>query len=211
MLYNILICDDHSIVRSGVKALIKDHLPVQRIDEAGDDTQLAQLVRSFTYDLIMLDINIPGVDFMHQMDWLKIMVPTTKVLIFTTHPEEIYGRRSLQLGAKGYLNKAATNIEIIHAVTKVLQGVTYISNNLRAILSLDPDDEKDKNPFDKLSVRELEIAILINEGQSLPKICSTLNIQYSTANTHKRRIFEKLNVNSTLALSRLMATFKVVD
>lgn len=211
MLYNMLICDDHSIVRSGIKALIKENIPFQRIDEAENDAQLVHLVKSTSYDLVLLDINIPGADFVHQMDWLKIAAPGTRILIFTTHPEDIYGRRSLQLGAKGYLNKTASNTEIIHAIKKVLEGGTYISNTLKELMSGVMDEEKDANPFNKLSVRELEIAMLINNGQSLPQICATLNIQYSTANTHKRRIFEKLNVYNTLALSRLMTTFNVTE
>lgn len=211
MRYNMLICDDHSIVRSGIKALIKENIPFQRIDEAENDAQLVHLVKSTSYDLVLLDINIPGSDFVHQMDWLKIAAPGTRIMIFTTHPEEIYGRRSLQLGAKGYLNKTASNTEIIHAIKKVLEGGTYISNTLKELMSGVMDEEKDANPFNKLSVRELEIAMLINNGQSLPQICATLNIQYSTANTHKRRIFEKLNVYNTLALSRLMTTFNVTE
>lgn len=211
MLYNILICDDHSIVRSGIKALIKENIPFQRIDEAENDAQLVHLVRSIAYDLVLLDINIPGSDFVNQMDWLKTTAPDTRVLIFTTHPEDIYGRHSLQLGAKGYLNKTASNAAIIHAITKVLEGGTYISSTLKELMIGVMDEEKDTNPFNRLSVRELEIAVLINNGLSLPQICSTLNIQYSTANTHKRRIFEKLNVYNTLSLSRLMTTFKVAE
>lgn len=206
---NILIADDHGIVRSGIKALIKQHLENDRIYEAANENEITQQVKTIFLDLILLDINIPGLDFTGMMEWLKHTVPETNVIVFTTYPEDIYGERCLQLGAKGFLNKTASNSEILLALKAVLSGNMYFNGQPQKNTSQLNNGNKSTNPFEKLSARELEIALLIKKGHTLPDICSILNIQYSTANTYKRRIFEKLNVHNAVTLSHLMETFKM--
>ncbi|HEX5153983.1 MAG TPA: response regulator transcription factor [Parafilimonas sp.] len=206
---SILIADDHEIVRVGIKTLISDNLAVKKIDEAGTQTEIIQHVKANFYDLVLLDINIPGCDFIKLMDWLKVTSPGTAVLVFTMHTEDVYGKRCMQIGAKGFLHKTASNNEIIAAINKVLEGKKYINAHLKEILGQSKKETSAGNPVSKLSARELEIALLIHKEVSLPEICTILNIQYSTANTYKRRIFEKLNVHNTLSLSRLLETCKV--
>jgi len=208
-MYKILVADDHNIVRSGIKSLIKENFGASKVDEAADENQIAKLVKEFSYDLLVLDINMANSDFVRLMDWLQVASPDTRILVLTMHPEDIYGLRSLQLGAHGFLRKTASDAEIISAIRTVLDGKKYISPVLAEILSQNASSRSLQNPFETLSARELEIALLLDKGETLPNICSTLNIQYSTANTYKRRIFEKLNVHSILSLSRLMQTFNV--
>lgn len=145
------------------------------------------------------------------MEWLNVKAPATSIIVFTMYTEGVYGKRCMQLGAKGFLHKTASNSEIIAAVTQVLNGKKYLSPHLKDILNQSKEDNVINNPFFKLSSRELEIALLLNKEVSLPEICSTLNIQYSTANTYKRRIFEKLNVSNTISLSRLIQAFKIEE
>jgi len=204
---NFLLADDHSIVRSGINALIKENYNAERIDEAEDENEIVKWVKSYTYDLILLDINMPGSDFVNLMGWLHTMSPVARILVFSMHPEDIYGARCLQLGAWGYLRKTASNEEIIIAIRKVLEGKKYISPIMAEILSQNNSGKNGSNPFENLSSRELEIALLLNKGKSLPEISTVLNIEYSTVNTYKRRIFEKLMVHNVLSLSRLMQTF----
>ena len=206
---NFLIADDHSIVRSGIKEIILKNLPVTKIDEASKEDEIVHYVKSNFYDLIVLDINMPDTDFVKLIDWLHVTSPKTNILVFSMYPEEIYGERCLQLGAKGFLHKTASNTEILSALTQVINGKKYIGATLAEKLQKRNSETEITNPFRALSSRELEIAILINKGHSLPEICTILNIQYSTANTYKRRIFEKLDINSTLTLSRLMQTFNM--
>lgn len=202
----ILIADDHNIIRVGVKGLLQENFSPVQIDEASCGIEIEQLIKAGDYNLILLDINIPDTDFIKLMNWLKVYTPVTAVLIFSVHAETIYGKRCMQLGASGYLNKKASNNEIISAVTKVLKGGKYISPEMEAVLCQPKDTE---NPFSKLSARELEIAMLIKTDHSLPQISDILNINYSTANTYKRRLFEKLNVQTPLALIKLMEAFKI--
>lgn len=208
--YNFLLADDHSIVRLGIKALIKEHFFVHLICEAENGSELVDLVRKHEFDLIMLDINMPDTDFLGLMHWLRATRPEAQVLIFTTHPEEIYGVRCIQLGAGGFLHKTAPDSEIIQAIQRLLENRRYISAELAELLAEKSADKKSANPFDGLSAREMEIALLMDKGISLPDICRQLNIQYSTANTYKRRIFEKLNVFNLISLTRLMRTYGVM-
>jgi len=205
----ILIADERGIVRLGLKTLILENLPVSAIDEAGNENETVNLVKSCFYDLIILDINMPDSDFVKLMHWLSVTTPQTRILIFSMYPESIYAERCLQLGAKGFLHKAASNEEIVYAMKKVLNGKVYINKAFAEIVERNNGDGGIRNPFHRLSSRELEIAALINKGHSLPEICNILNIQYSTANTYKRRIFEKLTVQNALALSRLMRVFNM--
>ncbi|MBV9960741.1 MAG: response regulator transcription factor [Parafilimonas sp.] len=206
---NILVADDHSIVRSGIREIILKNFSFANIDEAANENEIVQHVKSTFYDLIVLDINMPDTDFVKLINWLSVTASKANILVFSMHPEEIYAERCLQLGAKGFLHKTASNEEILAAITKVFNGKNYISPALSEILQKRNNQTEIKNPFNALSSRELEIAILINKGHSLPEICTILNIQYSTANTYKRRIFEKLNITNTLTLSRLMQTFNM--
>src|ERR1700733_2600996 len=99
----ILLADDYSIVRSGVRFLIEDIFPQVQINEAGDEAEIMQSLKSHFYDLIILDIGIPGIDFSNMMNWIRISFPDTRLLVFSMFPEEIYGVRCLQMGARGYL------------------------------------------------------------------------------------------------------------
>lgn len=204
---NVLIADDHSIVRYGIRSLLSRHFDFQEIDEASNEEEITKYVKEKQYQLMVLDIGMPGSDFVNLMGWLKNTSPHTSIVIFTTYPPDIYAERCLQLGARGFLSKTAADSEIILAIKEVCNGASYINAQAKNSAMRSRISDETNNPFDKLSDRELEIAILINSGHTLPDICGILNIQYSTANTYKRRIFEKLNVHNAVSLSHLMQTF----
>ena len=204
---NVLIADDHSIVRYGIKSLLRRHFDFDTINEAEDEDEITIQVKAMFYKLMVLDIGIPGSDFVGLMNWLRNTSPETAIIVFTTYPEDIYAERCLQLGARGFLSKTAPDAEIIYAVRDVQNGGTYINPRAKNVEGSQAIGNKADNPFEKLSDRELEIAHLINGGHKLPDICEILHIQYSTANTYKRRIFEKLNVHNAVSLSHLMQTF----
>jgi two-component system invasion response regulator UvrY len=208
-MYRILLADDHTIVRAGVKAIIMENLTATTIDEAANEDEVVRSIKSSFYDLLILDINMPDTDFINLVQWLRIASPETNIIVLSMYAEELYAERCLQLGAKGYLNKAASNEEIAAAIKKVLVGKIYVNEKLVNSFAATKTETQKQNPFADLSSRELEIALLINRGHSLPEISTSLNIQYSTVNTYKRRIFEKLQVHNAVSLSRLMQTFKV--
>src|SRR6478735_10469242 len=118
----MLLADDHTIVRSGIKLLIEDSEIQIQIDEAGTEGEIVEKIKNNVYDLIVLDIGIPDTDFTSLMQWVTNIAPNSSLLIFSMQPEEIYGIRCLQAGAKGYLRKSASNEEIITAIKRVLNG-----------------------------------------------------------------------------------------
>jgi len=203
-----LLADDQAIVRSGLKAIIRENFGACNIDEAENQSDIIRCVKANSYDLVILDINMEGTDFFQTLGWFKIIAPTTRVLIFTMQPENILGRTCLQLGAWGFISKRAHPDELVLVIKKLLDGQKYISSNLASTL-IDNSHKKTTNPFQNLSARELEIVLLLDEGKTLVEICELLHIEYSTVNTHKRKIFEKLMVGNVLSLSRLMRTFHI--
>jgi two-component system, NarL family, invasion response regulator UvrY len=202
---NFLLADDQPIVRTGLKALISEHFGSCKIDEAENQAEIINCVKTKIYDIVILDINMEGTDFFQILSWFKIIAPNTRVLIFTMQSESILGRTCLQLGAWGFVGKKATQEELLLVIRRVLEGQKYISSNLASTLI--DNAHKMTNPFQNLSARELEIVLLLDEGKTLVEICDLLHIEYSTVNTHKRKIFEKLMVANVLSLSRLMRTF----
>lgn len=205
---NILLVDDHAIVRKGIRSIIDEHLPWNQVDEAGTEQEILQLMKQKQYHLILLDLQIPDTDFSKLMEWIRVKSPQTSVLIFSLHAEEMYGMRCLHLGAKGFLSKSASNEEIIFAINKVLNGEKYLSQKLSELLIDNAyNPHATENPFDRLSQREMEIVTQLEKGKSLTEISQILKIQYSTVNTYKRRIFEKLNVKSVLDLARMVQSF----
>ncbi len=203
---SILLADDHQIVIAGIKNILLSHFDFGRIGEARDEAEIVQALKKHTYDLLLLDVNLPGSDFSSLMEWLSVQAPLTRVIVFTMHSEQLYGLRAIQLGAKGFLQKTASNQEIVLAIRRVMNNQLYISNDLAQYLL---QAKSDNNPFSSLSAREMEIARLLDKGLSLPAICHQLNIQYSTGNTYKRRIFEKLKVDNLITLSKLMSSFHI--
>lgn len=183
-------------------------MEVAQIDEAAREVDIMKHLKETDYDLIVLDISLVETDFTRIMENIAINQKTARVLIFSMYPEEIYGIRCLQLGAKGYIRKTSSDEEISFAIKRVLEGKKYISHDLADLLS-SIDSENTTNPFKSLSSKELEIAKHLNDGMSLLQIANILNIQYSTVNTYKRRLLEKLCVDSVLSMSRLMKLFEI--
>jgi DNA-binding NarL/FixJ family response regulator len=205
----LLLADDHTIVRAGIKILIEESEIQVQVDEAGTGEEIISKVTNNEYDLIVLDIGIPDSDFTSLMQQIIAIAPDTKLLIFSTQPEDVYGIRCIQFGVKGYLHKSAPNQEIITAIKRVLNGEKHFSAALIELVSDRKTEKTTTNPFDSLSPRELEIAKHLNAGKSLNDICILLDIQYSTVNSFKRRLFEKLGVDSVLSLCRLMSSFDI--
>ena len=206
---NILLADDHSIVRMGIKSLLLKGLPEYIVDEAEDESDIEMWVKQKKYQLIILDIDIPQGDFVKLMHWLLTITPDANILIFSMHDESIYGQRCLQLGAKGYLHKSANDNVILNAINRVLSGKKYISPDLAELLSDNKTSDSSLNPLLKLSLREMEIMLLLNKGRTLAEICEVLKIQYSTVSTFKHRIMEKLNVKSMHSLYKFMQSYNL--
>ncbi|HEY0272004.1 MAG TPA: response regulator transcription factor [Chitinophaga sp.] len=199
---NILIADDHTIVRLGITIIIRDMLPKVYISDVDNfDLALKEMAKRH-YDLIILDINIPGGDNLQMIDVLRLRQPKIKILIFSAYDEELYALRYLQAGADGYLVKHSSEHEIKTALQQILNNEKYLSSNIRQQLANGNVKTRPAgNPLLALSNRETEVMQLLIKGSSVADISKTLHLQLSTVSTYKTRIFAKLEVSNIIELA----------
>ena len=203
-----LLIDDHTVVRTGVKTLLLEIYKPCEIFEASDGTTAVEQLKQRNYDLIIMDIQMPSTDAFGLMEYIRISHPEAKVLIFSMSAENIYAKRFLKAGAKGFVSKESSLEEINKAITQVLNNKRYISEAMIDILA-EGSSTNAKNPFQSLSARELEITSMLLSGHTLSEIARSLNIQVSTAGTHKSRLFIKLGVTNVLELKELADFYKL--
>ena len=173
---NILIADDHSIVRAGLKLLISSSIQNVTTDEAEDGEAVIGKMKSAPFDLLILDINMPHTESFSLTTYLLKEYPGLKIIIFTMNQELFFAKRFLKIGAHGYLNKYSKESEIKYAIQKVLGGKRYISDNLAEILSGDLTKKPKDNPFEDLSDREFEVVLQMLKGSSVSEIANTLSL-----------------------------------
>lgn len=206
----VLIADDHTIVRSGLKLIIQDLLPSTVFDEASNGDQVISHVKKNDYEMIVLDINMPGTDSVALVTNLFAYREQSKILIYSMNSEDLYAKRFIKLGVLGYLNKESTSEEIKKAIACVLRGDNYISKRLRKDLSEDMQSKKGgDNPFEKLSDREMQTVKYLLAGHSLLDIRKILNVHSSTVGTYKTRIFEKLKIKTLHDLREMARIYQL--
>ena len=202
-----LLIDDHFVVRAGIKGLLSELYKPCSIYEADDGNQAIVLLKQRHYDLIIMDVQVPKNDMLGLMEYVHIKYPDAKVLVFSMSPENIYAKRFLKAGARGFLSKESTAEETIKAVNLVINNRKYVSESLAETLADDTLNDSPSNPFDRLSAREFEIASMLLQGQQLSAIAKTLSLQPSTVGTHKAKIFIKLGVSNILQLKEIAAAY----
>ena len=206
----VLIADDHTIVRSGIKLIIQDLLPATVFDEASNGDEVISCVKKNDYEMIVLDINMPGTDSVTLVTNLFAYREQPRILIYSMNSEDLYAKRFIKLGVLGYLNKESKSEEIRKAITCVLRGDNYISKKLKMDLREDMHSKKGgDNPFEKLSDREIQTVKYLLHGYSLREIRKILNVHSSTVGTYKTRIFEKLKIRSVRDLSELARMYQL--
>jgi two-component system, NarL family, invasion response regulator UvrY len=206
----VLIADDHTIVRAGIKLIIQDLLPSTVFDEAANGDQVISCVKKNDYEMIVLDINMPDTDSITLVTNLFAYREQSKILIYSMNSEDLYAKRFIKLGVLGYLNKESRSEEIRKAITCVLRGDKYISKKLKKELNEDLHSKKGgDNPFEKLSDREIQTVKYLLHGYSLLEIRKILNVHSSTVGTYKTRIFEKLKVKSVRDLDELAKMYQL--
>ncbi|WP_439556697.1 response regulator [Dyadobacter sp.] len=206
----ILLVEDHSIVRMGVKLLIEDFMNPVSVVESGSFNETLRHLQSRFFDLVILDIKIPGGEGFNMIGKIRSIQSKVKILIFSSQDEELYALHYYKAGASGYLPKDASNDELEKAITAVLSGGTYISKVVQHQLVSNSMLEKDhkQSPLEILSSRELEIMDMLLVGKWTKDIATDLNIKESTVSTYKARIFEKLNVTNILELFKKVEIYK---
>jgi DNA-binding NarL/FixJ family response regulator len=199
----ILITDDHPIVRQGIRQILEDD-KFQRfgqIEEAVNGKELLEKIKSAFFDVILLDISLPGRSGLEILGEVKKIARTSAVLILSIYPEEQYAIRAIKLGASGYLNKASAPEELIEAIIKVSEGGRYLTSSLTESITINFFND-DKPLGDKLSIRELEVITLLAEGKTLSNIATDLSLSPKTISTYRERILAKLNLKTTSDIIR---------
>lgn len=205
-MHRFLLADDHAIVRRGIRLIIEDNFTSPALDEAENGGQLIDQVKAHAYNIVLLDIEMPDSDLSTLIPWIKLMQPDCEVLVLTGQPENVFGLRCMRLGAAAFLTKDAPEKEIVDALQSLLLRKKFVTSSMADILT---EAESGMAPIETLSDREMQIALMLEKGIGLPEICRQLHIQYSTVNTYKRRIYEKLNVGDLLSLSKLLHAYGI--
>lgn len=200
MSYKILIVDDHLVIKAGVSIILNSEIDNLDIQYSSTFSETLEKVKSFNYDLIILDINIPGGKNIEMISEIRAIAPEVKILMFSAHEEEFYALRYIYAGADGFLNKLSSEEKIVEAVKSIMDYGKYLTDDLIDQLNDSEFNKEVLNPFDKLSKREIEIVNLLVSGDGNLEISNSLGIQMSTVSTYKNRIFEKLKINNLVEL-----------
>jgi two-component system, NarL family, invasion response regulator UvrY len=207
----VLIADDHAILRRGLKEILVRELEGSVFGEAKDAQEAVAQIQSNTWDLLILDITMPGRSGLDALRDLRTLRPELPVLVLSMHSEAQYGKRVLRAGAAGFMSKESAPEELINAVKKVLAGGRYMSQLLAEKLAWDLTDGVEDDMQETLSHRQFEILRMIAAGKTLSQIAGELHLSVSTISTYRARILEKLKMRTTAELIHYALHNRVMD
>ncbi len=207
----VLIADDHAMFRRGLRETIGEAFPKVTFAEAKTAQETLELVRQQDWEIVILDISMPGKSGLDILDDLKHLRPKLPVLFLSMHPEEQYARRALKAGAAGYLTKESVPEELKTAVKRVLTGGRYVSATLAEKLASDLRRGADLPVHELLSDREFQVLRMIASGKTVKEIADELSLSVKTISTYRSRILEKTGMKTTAELIRFALRSQLVD
>jgi two-component system invasion response regulator UvrY len=197
IMINVLVVDDHALIRKGLKQILDDTSDIRVIGEAETGMEAIRMVRDNKYDMALLDITLPdkyGIDVLKQM---KLQCPTLPVLILSMHPDEQYAMRSIKAGASGYMNKQSAPSQLVTAIRKVASGKKYISSELAEQLADGLTNDKPQDVSHKiLSNREYQTLCLMAAGKSLSEMADIMSLSAKTVSVYRSRMLEKMQLKN---------------
>jgi two-component system, NarL family, invasion response regulator UvrY len=197
----VIICDDHALIRRGIRDTLSDASDIEVVGEAGDYGELRALMRNTACDVLVLDINMPGRSGLDALHVLKDENSPVKVLVVSMHPEDQYAIRALRAGAFGYVNKGGDPQILVQAVRTVAQGRKYVTPEIAQMLVESLTTPSSENPHEKLSDRELQTLVMIASGKRLSDIAEELNLSPKTVSVYRARVLEKLGLSNNSELT----------
>ncbi|HMV56354.1 MAG TPA: response regulator transcription factor [Nitrospira sp.] len=207
----ILVVDDHAVVRQGVKQILNEQFQGAVIGEARNAEEMIDRIRKFTWDIVVLDVGMPGKSGLDALKDLKQVCPKLPVLVLSAYPEDQLARRMLKAGASGYLTKDSAPNELVQALKKILGGGKFVSASMAELLVANLNEEAGRPQHELLSDREYQVMCLIAVGKSLKEIADDLCVGISTINTYRARILEKMQFKNNTELTHYALENRLVN
>jgi two-component system response regulator NreC len=196
----VILADDHLLVRQGLR-LVLENEQIEVLGEASDGLEAIRLIQELLPDVAVLDLDMPGLDGLGVLREAARLCPQTRIVILTRHMEEPYAVEALRIGARGYVLKTQASTDLVAAIRHVDRGEVYLSPKISKAVVRAYLNNTD-GPSGKLSVRERQVLQLVGEGHSTKKIATLLGISVKTADTHRTKVMEKLDIHQTAGLVR---------
>jgi two-component system invasion response regulator UvrY len=211
-LINVLLVDDHELVRTGTQRILDDVRGIKVIGMAETGEEAVSFCRDHTPDIILMDMNMPGIGGMEATRRILRMKPDVKVIALTIHTEDPFPAKIMQTGAHGYLSKSAGTSEVIRAVKAVHMGQRYIAPEIAQQIALNQfKPNRSENPFDNLTDRELQIMLKIIKGARVQDVAEELTLSTKTVNSYRYRMFQKLGISGDVELVHLAVRHGMLD
>lgn len=210
MTIKVYLIDDHSLVRAGLKMILAGELDIEVVGDAENGEEGLPQVRRLKPDVVLCDLHLPGVSGLEITERITRSGLPTRVIIVSVLEDGPLPKRLLEAGAAGYIGKGGDARELLRAVRSVAQGKRYLGNNVAQNMALSSMDGS-SSPFEQLSPRELEVAMLLLQGLRQDDIARRLSLSAKTVNTHKSRLFEKIGVHDMIALARLASRYGLLE
>jgi DNA-binding NarL/FixJ family response regulator len=210
MTIRVFIVDDHALVRTGMRMILSAETDIEVLGEADSGEEALPLVRRLKPHVVLCDLHLPGISGLEVTERIVRGDYGTRVIVVSVLEDGPLPKRLLEAGASGYVGKGGDALELLRAVRDVARGKRYLANNIAQNLALSGIGG-DASPFDALSPRELEVAMLLSQGLRQEDIARRLSLSAKTVNTHKSRLFEKLRIQDSIALARLAGQYGLAD
>ena len=207
----IVIADDHTIVREGLKQLLSATTDLSVVGEAQNGHEVLARVRSLDFDVLLLDISMPGKSGIELIKQVHAEKPKLRILVLSMHEEEQYAVRAIKAGACGYLTKESATAQLVSAIRKVAAGGAFITDSVAQQLALGAMPHAEGPPHSALSDREFQVFRELAAGKAVSDIAAQLNLSVKTVSTHKARIMQKMNMSNPAELIRYAIHHRLVD
>ena len=207
----ILIADDHAVVREGLRQIIAKHPDLVVAAEVASGPEALNKIREASFDVILLDLSMPGRSGLEILGEIKKERPDLHVLVLSVYPESLYAVRALKAGASGYLSKDSAPEQLVEAIRKVSHGGKYISPSLAERLAFEVESNSDKPPHEKLSDREYQVLCMLSSGKTVKEIAGELSLSVPSISTYRARILEKMNMKNNAELAHYAIRNGLVD